>query len=252
MTEIEVMPQKIVNAKTVILRSRLDYNIARLQGEKYKRSFFARFGFLTPKTADVQLVYFEKYYEPYIVLGGRYSIDYCKRHVYTTRVDECTGKVIVGGEVFKPETVSLDKSTFKAIKLEGEEYARHINEGFFILDRLRREIQPINLFFAPSEEENVDLEDIDCNFRKVKSSLEADIEFLRSKIAKRPSDVGYVMRETFDVNERSIIYCPVYELTYQNMKNAREVTLLIDGISGKMTLFKFRKKSARRFSKRTN
>jgi hypothetical protein len=71
MTEIEVIPQKIVYAKTVILRSRLDYNKARLQGEKYKRSFFDRFGFLKPKADDVQLIYFEKYYEPYIVLSAR-------------------------------------------------------------------------------------------------------------------------------------------------------------------------------------
>jgi hypothetical protein len=93
---------------------------------------------------------------------------------------------------------------------------------------------------------------IDFNFRKVNSSLEADIEFLRSKIAKRPSDVAQIMRETFDINERSIIYCPVYELTYQNIKNGKEVTLLIDGISGEMTLFKFRKRGSERFSKRTN
>lgn len=252
MAEIEVIPQKIVDAKTVILKNRIDSNMARLQGEKYKRNFFGRFGFLKPKADDVKLVYFEKYYEPYVVLGGKYTIDYCKRHVYATRVDEQTGKVFVGGKEFKPETLSSDNSHFKVIKLEGEEYVQHQNETYFILDRLRQEIQPGKLQFAPSEEDMESSASIDFNFRKVNSSLEADIDFLRSKIAKRPSDVAQIMRETFDINERSIIYCPVYELTYQNIKNGKEVTLLIDGISGEMTLFKFRKRGSERFSKRTN
>ncbi len=246
MTEIEVLPQKTVDAKTIILRSRLDANMARMKGEKHKQSFFAKFGFLKPKAEEIRLAHIEKYYEPYIVLGGKYSIDYCKRHIYATKVSEQTGRVFVGGKPFKPETLNLEKAPTRVLMLEGEEHVHYQKETYFVLDRFRREIKPEKLHFAPSEDQTENLATIDCDFRRVNISQEADTAFLRAKIAKRPSDLVHIIRETFDITERSTVYCPVYELTFQNMNSGTEVTLLIDGVSGEMTLFKFNKREPTR------
>ena len=88
MAENEVLPQKIVDTRTIILKAKLSPNMVKLQGEKLKTSFFVRFGFLKPRPKEISLVAFSKYYEPYIVIGGKYSIDYCKRHNYTLKVED--------------------------------------------------------------------------------------------------------------------------------------------------------------------
>ena len=90
MTEIAVLPQKVVDTKTAVLKSRIDSRMARSQGEQMKKTLFRNYGFLRPNAEDVQLVGFEKYYEPYLVIGGTYSIDYCRQHVCNVKVEENT------------------------------------------------------------------------------------------------------------------------------------------------------------------
>jgi hypothetical protein len=245
MVEIEVIPQKIVDIKTIILKSRLDSAAVKLQGEKYKRNFFAKFFFIKPKADDVPLIFFEKYYEPYVVLGGKYSIDYCKKHNYIHNVGEQTSEVFVGGKAFTAEALNLNQVSTKVINLEGEEYVHHQKETYFVLDRLRREIKVEKLQFAPSDESIEKLAN-EFNFRKVDTSLEADIDFVRSKIAQRPLDVNQIMRETLDISERYIIYCPVYELVYENIPTRKKVTLFINGVSGEMVLLMFDKRELNR------
>jgi hypothetical protein len=237
MAETEILPQKIVDTRSVILKSSLDSNRVKLQGEKLKTSFFARFGFLKPKPKNVRLIAFSKYYEPYIVIGGKYSIDYCKRHGYALKVEDRTQALFIDGKKLKPETLTGGCDA-RVIKLVGEEHSHYENESYVILDRLLQKVSAENLFFAPSEN---DLENGEGDFdlRKPKISLDEEIAFLRSKIAKRPADVGEIVREKFEINERTIIYSPVYELTYKNMKNGEKVTVLINGVSGGVTVGKF-------------
>jgi len=126
MAEIEILPQKIVDTRTVILKSRLDSNRVKFQGEKLKTSFFVRFGFLKPKPKDILLVAFSKYYEPYILIGGKYSIDYCKRHNYALKVEDRTQAIFIDGKQLKPEPLSLEDKA-KVIKLVGEEHSHYAN-----------------------------------------------------------------------------------------------------------------------------
>ena len=137
MAEIEILPQKIVDTRTIILKSRLDSRMARLQGEKLKTSFFTRFGFLKPKPRDVLLVAFSKYYEPYIVIGGKYSIDYCKTHNYALKVEDRTQAMFIDGKKLKPEPLSLEDKA-KVIRLVGEEHSHYENETYVILDKMLR------------------------------------------------------------------------------------------------------------------
>jgi hypothetical protein len=245
MAEIEILPQKIVDTRTIILKSRLDSNRARLQGEKLKTSFFVRFGFLKPKPEDILLVAFSKYYEPYILIGGKYSIDYCKRHNYALKVEDKTQEIFIDGKKLKPEPLSLEDNA-KVIKLVGEEHSHYENETYLILDRMLQEVSPDNLFFAPFESEPENRPAVVFDLRKPQISLEEEITFLRSKIAKRPSDVAEIIREIFEINERIIIYSPVYELTYKNIKNGKNVTALINGVTGGVILGKFNMKASKK------
>ncbi len=245
MAEIEILPQKIVDTRTIILKSRLDSNRVKWQGEKLKTSFFVRFGFLKPKPADILLVAFSKYYEPYILIGGKYSIDYCKRHNYALKVEDRTQALFIDGKKLKPEPLSVEENA-KVIKLVGEEHSHYENETFVILDRMLQEVAPENLSFAPFESELENRPAGDFDLRKPQISLEEEITFLRSRIAKRPSDVAEIVREIFEINERTIIYSPVYELTYKNIKNGKKVTALINGITGRVILGKFDMQASRK------
>ena len=238
MADIEILPQKIVDTRTIILKSKLDSNSIKLQGEKLKTSFFAKFGFLKPKRQNILLIAFSKYYEPYIVIGGKYAIDYCKKHNYTLKVEDRTQAIFIDGKKMKPEPMSLEDKA-KVIKLVGEERSHYENETYVILDRMLQEVSSDNLFFAPFENEH-ETQPVDgFDLRKPQISIEEEISFLRSRIARRPADVEEIIREKFEINERSIIYSPVYELIYKNIKNGTNVTTIINGITGGVIVGKF-------------
>jgi acetyltransferase-like isoleucine patch superfamily enzyme len=245
LTEIAALPQKIVDRKTIVLKSRLDSNMVRLLGEKLKRRFFTRAGFLKPKSRDIRLIYLDKYYEPYFVLGGKYFLDYCKRHAYAVKVEDDMREVFINGKKLKSEPLNSEKSS-KVIRFEGEEHSHHEVETYFILDRLGREVLPENVPFAPFEERLDNSDEIGIKLRKGKISQEKEIEFLQSRIAKRPSDVAEVIREIFDINERTIIYSPIYHLTFQNIKTGKEAIALINGITGEVIFGKFNKTTSGR------
>jgi len=238
MENIETLPQKVVDRKTAILKSRLDSTKARLIGEDQKNNLFQKFGFLKPRSDDISLVGFTKYYEPFIIIGGKYSVDYCKKHVFEIKADDQMQNVFLGGQEFKFESLSAKKSS-KVLRLVGEEHSHYENETYFVLDRLMREAKPEKVPLAPFENEKENQSNFDEDFRKAKISLEEEINFLRSKIVKRPSDAEAVIKEIFEITERLTIYNPVYELSFQNVKSAKVVTLLIDGVTGKLTIAKF-------------
>ena len=244
MAEIEILPQKIVDTRTVILKSKFNSSRVKVQGEKIKTSFFAKFGLLKPKPKDVLLVAFSKYYEPYIVIGGKYSIDYCKRHGYALKVEDRTQALFIDGKKLKPEPL-LTGGVARVIKLVGEEHSHYENETYVVLDRMLQEVSAENLFLAPSESDLENEPSGGLDLRKPQISLDEEIAILRSRIAKRPADVAEIIRENFEINERTIIYSPVYELTFKNLKNGKKVTVIVNGVAGGVILSKFEKTSVK-------
>ena len=176
MTRTAPLPQKIVDTKTIVLRSRLDFNSVRLLGEKSKRRIFQRHGFLKPPSQDIRMIYLDRYYEPYIIIGGKYALDYCKRHVYAVNVEDDLQEIFINGKKLKPEPSNSETSS-KVIKLEGETHSHYEVETYFILDRLGREVAPENLPFAPIDEQPEKSDDV--KLRQVNISLDKEIEFLR-------------------------------------------------------------------------
>ncbi len=244
MAESEVLPQKIVDTRITILKSKFDTSSVKAQGEKLKRRFFVRCGFLKPKPRDVLLIAFGKYYEPYIVIGGKYSIDYCKRHDYALKVEDGTKALFIDGKKLKPEPL-YSRGDAKVIKLVGEEHSHYENETYVVFDRMLQEVSAENLFLAPSESELENQGSVGMDLRKPQISLEEEIAILRFRIARRPVDVAEIIRENFVINERTIIYSPFYELTYKNLKNGRKVTAIISGVTGDVVIGKFEKSSVK-------
>jgi hypothetical protein len=231
MENTEVLPQRIVDRKIVILKPRLGKANARLLAENNKTNFFKKHKFLKNQSTDISIVGFSKYFEPLIIIGGKYSINYCRKQELKIECGHQAQKIFVGGEEFKLEP-SNPGSPPRIIAFPAEEHYQYTEETFFVLDRFMREITPEKIHMAPFECEQENDKNLDIDSRKVTISLEEEIAFLRKKIVKRPSDSDVIIKEVFEINERMIIYNPIYELVLQSVKTAETITILVDAITG--------------------
>jgi len=233
MFSVETLPQSIVDTKTIILKPRLDQGDVQLIGEEIKPRLFSKFGFKS-KPEHVKLLGSEIYFEPYLIIGGKYSLDYCKKHVFKVNVEESTTKVYVAGQEFK-SVQSGPKATGRTIKMTGQENAHHERQAYFILDRLKREISPDRLPISPFDIQK-DHTEHSSSFKSINISDETQIEFLKAKIATRPADVAEIIREIFDITDRTIAYYPMYQLTFENIRNDTEAVITINAITGEIML----------------
>ena len=88
--------ENIVERKTIVYETHMDPALVRVTGEKLKKQLFTRFGLLKPRSEEIQFVSLDKYYEPYIVISGRYFIDYFRKCVYFFKVGEPVREVVMG------------------------------------------------------------------------------------------------------------------------------------------------------------
>ena len=218
--------ENIVKRKTIVYEAHIDPTVIRVSGEKLKKQLFTRFGFLKPKSDEIQFVSLDKYYEPYIVISGKYFIDYFRKCTYIFKVDEGVREVVLLDNKFVPE----NSRSNRIVKLHGEE--RLINEAkaFLILDKSGRDSNADNMPSAPSEKKP---EKVIEEFGIEELPEEADVNFIKDRIAKRPKDMCRIVEELFEVTERSVIYTPRYKLLFRNLNTSEEKILVLDGVTAK-------------------
>ena len=219
--------ENIVERKTIVYEAHIDPTVIRVAGEKFKKQLFTKFAFywFQPKSEEIELVSLDKYYEPYIVISGKYFIDYFRKCTYIFNVDEGVREVVLlHANKFVPET----SKSKRIVTLHGEE--RLINEAkaFLILDKNGHDAD--NMPSAPSEKkpEKVIKE---CGIEELAENV--DVNFVRERIAKRPKDVNRIVEEIFEINDRSVIYTPRYKLLFRNVKTGEEKILVLDGVTAK-------------------
>jgi len=236
LTEIQPIPERITKRKVIVYKSRVDPTIVKLTAEKMKNKLFIKFGFSKPRPEEIRVVAVDRYYEPYILVDGKYSVDYYKKRVYTLDVDNETQEVTILNETFKPEVlVSPTGETRKIIKLEAKERLSYEDKAYIILDKTGRELSPEEVPSAPSEDHpQTILKEFCRKIGKIKVHPRKTIELVKSKIAKRPLDAENLENELFQVTEHAVIYSPVYEITFRNVKTSEEKTIKIDGITAKI------------------
>ncbi len=236
MPQVEILPQSLAKARRIVLKPRLDQANIQLIGEKIKPRLFSRFGFKI-RSEHVRLIRIERYFEPYLIIGGKYVLEYCKKHTFNMNIKDNTNKIFVGGQEFRSEkTEELEPdSNSKTFKLFGESYAHYERQAYYILDRMIREIPPEKLPVSPFDIKRNNLEQC-SNFRKIQISDETQIEFLKMKIAQRPVDVAEIIRENFDITDRIIAYYPMYQLTFENTRKQTDAMVTINGITGEIIL----------------
>ena len=228
----ESVPEKIVDRKIIVYKTLIDPTVIKLATEKVKDRLFVKFGFLKPNPDQIQQASFEKDYEAFVIVDGRYNIDYYRRRVYTLRVDDKAQEVILFSQTFKPEVAVEPPS--KVVRIEGEERLIHEAKAYVVLSSDGREVSPKRIPSAPSEEHS----------RKLAAEIEAtkrleilpneEIDIIRSKIVRRPPEIKRVVKELFEVIDRAVIYAPIYKVKFQNVKTGEMKTVKFDGVTARL------------------
>jgi len=233
---VSPVPEKIAKRKTIVYRSRVDPTIVKLTAEKMKNKLFIKFGFSKPRPEEIRVVSVDKYYEPYVLIDGKYSVDYYKKRVYTLDVDRRAEKVKILDKTFTPESlVSPAGETRRVIKLEAEESLSHEDKAYIVLDKSGREIPPDQVPSAPSEDHPQKiLKEFGKKTGKIKISPRKGVDIIKSRIVKRPPDADRVENELFQISEHAVIYSPIYEITFRSLKTGEEKVIKIDGVTAKL------------------
>lgn len=221
--------EKIAERRTVVYETRTDTTVVQVTGERLKTQLFTRFGFMKPRPEEIQFVSIDKYYEPYIVISARYFIDYFRKCIHKFKVDKKVSEVILLNHRLKPTqpTDSYEKG-YMEVKLDGEERLIYDVKTSLILDRLGHEVTANSLSSAPSERNP---KKILKKHRAEEIPPDADLKIIRSKIHKRPEDASRIVKELFEVSERTVIYTPRFRIVYKNVKTGSNRILEIDGVT---------------------
>ena len=224
--EAPIIKENIVKRKTIVYEANIDPTVIRVSGEKLKQQLFLKFGLFKPKSEEIQFVSLDKYYEPYIVISGKYFLDYYRKCTYVFRVHEGVKEVVLLDHKFLPET----SNSKRTIKLHGEERLIKEDKAFLILNKNGNDAMVDNLPSAPSEKKP---EQVIAEYRIDAIPEDVDVNFVRNRIAKRPRDLSRVVEEVFEITDRSVIYTPRFKLLFKNLKTEEEKVMIIDGITSK-------------------
>ncbi len=207
--------------------------------EKNKTKFFAKLGFLKPKHEEIECESILLFYESFLIAKAKYLLDYYEKKKYRIGIGNNATQVEVFGQVFEPVVTSGKMKSFlrrshKEIVFEGEERVIYEKTKEIALNRKGHEINPAKLpdGSAEAEPRRVLLEYRD-RVRDLDLSL---VDTMRDMLCERPSNVGRVVKEFFEVMEQSVVYTPIYEVRFRNLKTKEIKIIPISGVTNELLL----------------
>lgn len=239
LNDATTVPEMISKQKIIVYKSSVDPTIVRLTAEKMKCKLFTKTNFSKNRSNEVKVVSVDKYYEFYVLVNANYSIKYFKKKVYVLDVDAETEEVRISGNSYIPEIDANPSAevgeSHKFIRLETELWSSYKDKEYLVVDREGNEIPPEQIPSAPSEGNP---EKILKEFSKITENMQGsphkEINLVKSRIIKRPSDLTKIDEELFQVSELAMIYSPVYEITFRNIGTGEEKLIKIDGVTAKI------------------
>jgi hypothetical protein len=224
--------EKIVERKTIVYETLVDPAVIRIAAENLKDQLFIKYGFLRPQPDEVTLVSVEKSYEPFIMITGKYSIDYYRKRTCTFKVDNAVSEVVFGfGRFSSKQITDSSGKTYRGIELPGEERLQNEAKATLTLDAFGREKSLKQLPSAPSEKNP---EEIIAKLDGKQVPPDFELNALRNKIQKRPTDLNWIESENFEVTERLVVYTPRFRAAYRHARTGRERAIEFDGVTGKL------------------
>jgi hypothetical protein len=235
MNKENCLEEKIVKLKTIVYKKIVDPSIIKLIGEQEKLNLFTKIGLIKPKKEEIQFIALKTFYEPFFIVKGRYYIDYYRRKKYHLTIEDDVKELLVFENVLKStdSKISELRGKQRSIELSSEQRIIKEKSDYIILDFKGQEVELEKFPVAPSEEEIEKIlskEDI----KKSEISPEKAIKILRKKIVDKPKDVDRIQKELFEVTEHTLIYIPIYQSFYKNIKNQSIKSIIINGVSSKL------------------
>lgn len=207
--------------------------------EKKKTKFFTKLGFLKPKNEEIECESILLFYESFLIAKAKYLLDYYENKKYRIRVGDKANQVEVFGQVLEPEVTSRKVKSFlgrshKEIVFEGEERVIYEKTKEIALNRKGHEIDPTKLpeGHIESEPQRVLLE---CRERVRDLDLSL-VDTIRDMLCERPSNVGRIVKELFEVTEQSVVYTPIYEVRCRHLKTKETKIFPISGVTNELLL----------------
>jgi len=223
--------ESITERKSLVYETLIDPTTIRIEAEKNKSKLFRRFLFQLNQPEEIEFVSIEKHYEPYMVVSGKYLIDYYRACAYEVKVDRDVKEVNILNHTFVPEHSSNSTMSEHIICLEGEERLIKETKAFLILDKFGRDSKLKKLPPAPSEKNPNELI---RSFKMQEIAPNLDVDIFRKRMEKRPNDIKRVVNEETEIDQRSVIYTPRFRLTYKCQKISKEAYLEFDGVTSKL------------------
>jgi hypothetical protein len=227
------MSKKIARRKVVVFKTQADSTVIKAAAEKVKDKLFRKYLFIKPPADQIRQIAFEKTYEPYFVVEGKYTIDYYQGRTYTIALLENSTEVILLDHTFEPEPAKgiWQKRT---LSLEGEERLIHERSAYLVLDRKGREVSPERIHSAPQEKRYKKMLAEFDEKGKLKFGSNWEEKILKSRIAKRPPNIKRIVKETLEISNRRLFYVPVYKVWFQNTETGEEKEVKFDGVTADM------------------
>jgi hypothetical protein len=224
--------ERIVSRKTIVYETLVDPAVIKIAAENLKDQLFPKYGFFKTKPEEVNVVSVVKHYKPYIMVSGEYTVYYYRKRVCTIKVADDVSEVLIGIDKLKPKQVTDSLgNVYREIELRGEERVKKKAKASLVLDGFGRDVSLKELPSAPSERNPEEVLAKSCT-KKVPPEL--DLSILRTRIFKRPADVSWIANELFEVNERVVIYVPIFKVVFRKVKTGQEKTFEFDGLTGKI------------------
>ena len=229
------LPEKITERKVIVYKSHIDQKIIRVTAEKMKTQLFRKYLLMKPSSEEVQITSIEKYFEPYVVVGGEYRIEYTKNWNQNVQVEDTLQELTIYDGKIKPASLKDHLETpCKIVKINGEARHRFTNKAHLIFNNKWSEVDFDQLPYVPFEEQpETILKSFDENNENKLMSNGKEVELLKSRIVNRPKDILYIHNELFKVSERALIYKPMYKVRFQNIKTKKSIIVIFDAITGK-------------------
>ena len=231
--------------KTVVLRPLLDSDEVSQIVENRKTSLFRKM-LQKPKKSEVHVHSIKLFYEAFLVLSGKYTVNYYRKNMHTITVDSTVKEIIIGDEIFpvkqrkgimgklstKIQTTTKRKNK---INLELEEHVFLDQEQEIAFDHHGKEIKmPYKTSSKLIESyPKRTLEKTKQTVKKPEITYDAAVQRLVSKLKKSVSIGRRNMQEKITTNEIIELYVPIYEARLIGPK--KNVHLMrIDGIRKKV------------------